>query len=250
MHWGKSLERGTHTSQGMVVWASSDFWIPCVTPRKWPFNWFDRKYPLDPPVFWCVSSGWASQGADSDETVHPWDHVHILATLVLCFSLSSPWVSCLSQLQKIKPRGRERWQLYEEKCPERFQAILPKDDRACGNTAQGYIRRDRALVSPSPGLSLQQYLISALPNLSELGLIAQSVQRGDSSLCTDKLVSWIFVAKLGFTIARAGVKVGKSIRTQLTLDFGNGSNKTIVKNYPLLFKGAPQLFWIKRWIKV
>lgn len=98
------------------------------------------------------------------------------------------------------------------------------------------------MVSLSPGLSLQQYLISALPKLSELGLIAQSVQRGDPSICTDKLVPSDFMSKLGFAIAGAGIKVGKSIRAQLILDCSNGSNKIIVKNYLLPFKGAALLF--------
>lgn len=95
---------------------------------------------------------------------------------------------------------------------------------------------------PSPGPSLQQYLISALPKLSELGLIAQSVQRGDPGICTDKLVPLDFMAKLGFAIAGAGVKVGKPIRAKPILDSSNGSNKVIAKNYPLPFTGNPQLF--------
>lgn len=98
------------------------------------------------------------------------------------------------------------------------------------------------MVSPSQGPSLQQYLISASPKLAELGLIAQSVQRGDPGICTDKLAPLDFTAKLGFSIAEAGVKVGKSIRAQPILDSSNGSNKIIVKNYPLPFKRAPWLF--------
>lgn len=55
----------------------------------------------------------------------------------------------------------------------------------------------------------------------------------------DKLVSLDFAAKLGFAIAGAGVKVGKSIRTQLMLDPSNGSNKIRVKMTLCLSKGLP-----------
>lgn len=72
------------------------------------------------------------------------------------------------------------------------------------------VQRDRGSVSPSPGL----YLASALLKLSELGLPAQSVPRGDPGVRSHKLVPSDFVAELGFAIAGAGVEVGRTLKAQ------------------------------------
>lgn len=79
----------------------------------------------------------------------------------------------------------------------------------CGNDAQG-VQRDRGSVSPSPGL----YLTSALLKLSELGLTAQSVPRGDPGVRAPELVPSDFVAELGFAVAGADVEAGRSFKAQ------------------------------------
>lgn len=73
-------------------------------------------------------------------------------------------------------------------------------------------------------LSFQHYLLSALLMFLQLGFIRQFLQRGEPQICTIKLLSLDFMANLGFVVPGSGVKVGKSIRAQLTHDSSNSSN--------------------------
>lgn len=53
---------------------------------------------------------------------------------------------------------------------------------------------------------------------------SDSSYKEESLICTVKLVSFDFMANLGFVVSGSGVKVRKSIRAQLTLDSTNNIN--------------------------
>lgn len=62
--------------------------------------------------------------------------LYLLRCLIFPFHALRPRVLA-NWLQKIKPRGKERQWLYEEKCPGRFPDISPQDG-ACRNDTQRF----------------------------------------------------------------------------------------------------------------
>lgn len=119
--------------------------------------------------------------------------LYLLRCLIFPFHALRPRVLA-NWLQKIKPRGKERHGFMRRSVLGGFQTFPPKMEHA---EMIPRVLEGQGLSFGLSRLSLQQFLISALPKLLLLGLIRQFLQRGDPQICTVKLVSLDFMPNLG-----------------------------------------------------